>query len=104
MYTINVGYSPCSILRSYWSIMIRGTVFKLLYIYISKDTLYFHCPDEERFTRYYFLAFIGNSLVWVRFRKRGKRQMPRIQDEICYFIRFSKYCFSIYILNTKRAD
>ena len=36
---------------------IRGTVFKLLYINISNDSPYFHCPDEERFYPFEILAF-----------------------------------------------
>ena len=35
---------------------IRGTVFKLLYINISNDSPYFHCPDEERFYPFEILA------------------------------------------------
>ena len=36
---------------------IRGTVFKLLYINVSNDSPYFHCPDEERFYPFEILAF-----------------------------------------------
>ena len=43
-------YSPCSILPSYWSVIIRGIVFKLLYIDVCNNALCFHCPEEERFT------------------------------------------------------
>ena len=36
---------------------IHGTVFKRLHIYISNNSPYFRCPDEERFHPFEILAF-----------------------------------------------
>ena len=64
------SYSPYSICRFYWSIIIRGTILELLYVCISDDTLYFRYPDE-------ILAFITLELWLFRVCNLGKYHFYR---------------------------